>query len=437
MRSHPELSAEFAALGLEIPLLKALHKAGFKIPTEIQQRLIPLVLEGKDVLGQARTGTGKTAAFGLPILQKLDPTTPLAALVLVPTRELAVQVDIEIERFTEFHPRRCVPIYGGQKIMYQMHRLGKKPHLIVGTPGRVIDMLNRRAIHFDNIRFVVLDEVDRMLDIGFRDDIRRILSQVRTRHQTILVSATLNDEIKKLAHAYMTDPVEVDVSRDQLTVEEVQQTFVSVDPWDKYQMLVAVLEREKPKLAIIFTNTKHGARKLSKRLHASGLDALEIHGDLDQRKRDRVMDRFRKHQLKVLVATDLASRGIDVHAISHIINYDLPKDADAYVHRIGRTARMGAFGRAISLVNRDEGKFLTEIEMLTNQQIAEETIEGFVRRPPPREYQEAAAAAVVAPARSRYEAPVFGSGILDDAGSAPVMTKTLGAKFRPARRRRR
>jgi ATP-dependent RNA helicase DeaD len=440
MQKHQELPTKFAALGLETPLLKSLAAVGFEKPTEIQEKVIPPVLGGRDVMGMARTGTGKTAAFGLPILQLLDTHTPLGALILVPTRELAVQVAAELDRLGKHRKVRCIAVYGGQKVSVQLHQLGDKPHILVGTPGRVMDFLGRRAIHFNNIKFAVLDEVDRMLDIGFRDDIRKILSQVKTEHQTVLVSATLSDEVRRLARQYMNNPLELNVSQDQMTVEEVRQTYVSVDPWDKFACLKAILDREDIRLAIVFTNTKHGARKLARKLHQVGVEANEIHGDLLQRKRDRVMEGFRKHKIKVLVATDLASRGIDVQAISHIINYDLPKDPEVYVHRIGRTARMGNFGRAISLVGKDEGKYLTEVEMLINKEVPVEEVKGFTRRPPPREHlDDHPEEAVAAASMSRLQAPAFGDGSAaggSTATEAPIK-RTLGGKFRPARRRRR
>ncbi|MBN1491561.1 MAG: DEAD/DEAH box helicase, partial [Phycisphaerae bacterium] len=404
-------------------------------PTDIQRELIPVVLKGLDAMGQARTGTGKTVAFGLPISQMADPGKGLQAVVLTPTRELAVQVAAEILRVNEFTKLRCVPVYGGQKIAHQLHLLGRKPCIVVGTPGRMLDLLGRRALNFENLRVAVLDEVDRMLDIGFRDDIRRILSQIKPKHQTIFVSATLDDEIKRLAWQFMTDPVEVNVSRDELTVEEVAQAYFPVERWDKFRLLHMLIERDDPKLAIIFCNTKHAARKLAKRLHQAGLDAKEIHGDLVQQKRDRVMDRFRKHKLRLLVATDLAARGIDVQAITHIINYDIPMDPENYVHRIGRTARMGAFGRAYTLVSRDEGDQLTEIEKLINKMVPRETLDGFEPSPPPRESMEPVA---VTPLRkSRFEESLYGSSAEASATAAPPAPKTLGSKFRPARRRRR
>ncbi|MBI4581694.1 MAG: DEAD/DEAH box helicase, partial [Planctomycetes bacterium] len=353
MHKHLDLPAAFVELGIAPPFLIALKKMGFVEPSDVQRQVIPIALEGKDVLAQARTGTGKTAAFGLPILQMIRLEAPLQALILVPTRELAVQVAAELRRLAGDVPLHVVPVYGGQKISHQAHLLGRKPHVVVGTPGRVMDLLGRRLLNFGHIRFVVLDEVDRMLDIGFRDDIRKILSQVTSAHQTIFASATITDEIKNLAMRYTEAPIEVNVSRDLLTVEEVAQTYVTVDPWDKFDALTRLLKAENPHLAIVFCNTKHATRRLAKRLHGIGLNVKEIHGDLVQEKRERVMDRFRKHKVQVLVATDLAARGIDVHGISHIINYDVPDDPHVYVHRIGRTARMGSFGKAIMLVTRE------------------------------------------------------------------------------------
>jgi ATP-dependent RNA helicase DeaD len=294
------------------------------------------------------------------------------------------------------------------------------------------------VLRLDVIRIAVLDEVDRMLDIGFRDDIRRILSQVTHPHQTVFVSATLNDDIKKLARQYMNDPVEVNVSRDEITVDQVHQTYMTVERWDKYRLLRMLLDREKPRLAIIFCNTKHAARKLAHRLHESGIEAKEIHGDLVQQKRERIMDRFRRHNIHLLVATDLASRGIDVQGITHIINYDIPPDPHVYVHRIGRTARMGSFGKAITFVGREEGRQLTEVEMLINKQIDSDRIEGFQPSERPERSGLAPVSAGGSAHASRYTATVFGDG-----GAAAATTQTaarpkrLGAKFKPARRRRR
>ncbi len=431
MQKHPELPRPFADLGIEVRFLKALQKMRFVEPSDIQRKMIPQALAGVDILGQARTGTGKTAAFGLPVLQRLDPAGRLQAICLAPTRELAVQVTAELKRLAEFANLHVAAVYGGQKVATQLHQLGRKPHFVVGTPGRVMDFMGRGKLNIGNVRFVILDEVDRMLDIGFREDIKHILSQVSGPHQTIFVSATIDDEIKRLAKHYMRDPVEIDVSRDHLTVDEVDQTYVSVERYDKFHLLRMLLKQEESPIVIVFCNTKAGARKLARKLHDAGVDAKEIHGDLVQRKRDQVMDRFRRHQLQVLVATDLAARGLDVSAISHIINYDIPPDPQVYVHRIGRTARMGAMGVAISLVTKEEGKELTNIEKLINREIPPRTITGFVPRPPP----ERASEPKKPPAFSRLAAPVFSSGEAEVAAKKPP--KTLGSRFRTSRRRRR
>ena len=359
---HPPVPEAFAALGIRPSILRALAEASFVTPSEIQSLLIPRALAGGDLLGQARTGTGKTAAFGIPVLQRAIKGLATQAIILVPTRELAVQVESEIKRIAQFTPIRTVAVYGGQKITAQMKFLKHGPEVLVGTPGRVIDLLDRRIIDFQNIRFVVLDEVDRMLDIGFRDDIRNILSRVKgvsrrfendnspnsshngetegplddsaestepkqTHHQTIFVSATISPEIEKLSRQYMHEPVEKLIAPgadDKPTVEQVEQFYVSVEPWDKYRALRALMLQENPDLAIVFTRTKRSAEKVAKRLHADGIECREIHGNLAQNKRDSVMKSFRGGKFDVLVATDLASRGIDVAEVSHIVNYDIP-----------------------------------------------------------------------------------------------------------------
>lgn len=412
---HPAFPEAFAALGVRPSILRALGEEKFITPSEIQTLLIPKALAGFDILGQARTGTGKTAAFGIPILQKCERDGATQALVLVPTRELAIQVEAEIKRIGKYTPIRTVPVYGGQKIMAQMKFLRHNPQIVVGTPGRVIDLLDRRILDFRNIRFVVLDEVDRMLDIGFRDDIRNILSRVKGMRrsadansggesasgegeanndgspQTIFVSATIAGEIERLARTYMREPVEKLIAPgadDKPTVSEVEQYYLSVQQWDKYRLLRMLLERENPDLAIVFCRTKHGAQKLASKLHADGIECREIHGNLAQNKRDKVMKSFRGGKFDVLVATDLASRGIDVAEISHIINFDISEDPEVYVHRVGRTARMGAHGKAFTFVTREQGEELTKVENLINMIIPQAIIEGFEPRPTPSDWSE-------------------------------------------------
>jgi ATP-dependent RNA helicase DeaD len=409
---HPPVPDAFAALGVRPSILRALAEAKFTVPSEIQAMLIPRALAGVDLLGQARTGTGKTAAFAIPMLSIAVPGVSTQGIILVPTRELAQQVDAEVKRLGQYTPIRSVAVYGGQKIVAQMKFLKHHPEILIGTPGRVIDLLDRRIIDFVNVRFVVLDEVDRMLDIGFRDDIRNILSRVKgvqapqatdgqgneestgdrrgpRSHQTIFVSATISPEIEKLSRLYMREPIEKLIAPgadDKPTVENVEQYYLSCGEWDKYRLLRALLQEQNPDLAIVFCRTKRGAEKIAKRLHADGIECREIHGNLAQNKRERVMKSFRGGKFDVLVATDLASRGIDVADISHIVNYDIPEDPEVYVHRVGRTARMGAAGKAFTLVTPSQGDELTKVESLINMVIPLAKVEGFEPRPAPADW---------------------------------------------------
>lgn len=427
MQKHTDLPKAFADLGVDTPVLMGLRKVGFTEPSDIQRELIPPILAGRDILGQARTGTGKTAAFGIPALQRIDRDGRLQALCLVPTRELAVQVTAEIHRIGEFTGVHCVAVYGGQKIATQMHKLGKKHHFVIGTPGRVMDMIGRRILDISNVKIAILDEVDRMLDIGFRDDIRKILQCIKADHQTVFVSATIDDDIRKLALGYTNDPLQVNVSRDDITVDDVEQGYVTAERNDKFNLLKIILEHDNPESVIVFTNTKAAAHRLAKKLFDIGVEAMEIHGDLVQRKRDRVMDSFRKHRLKVLVATDLAARGIDVHNVTHIINFDIPVDPQVYVHRIGRTARMGARGKAVTFVSREEGRQLTEVERLINKEVPEMKYPGYSPSQP-RQQQERTVQVATGTAVAERQ--------ISSSGEAPKVRRTLGGRFRPKRRRR-
>lgn len=379
------ISPEFAALGLEPALLQALAEIHFFKPSEIQEKMIPVALTGRDVLGQARTGTGKTAAFGLPILQRLDLAQPFQAIVVVPTRELAVQVEAEFVRFAKHKPVRFGLCYGGTKISGQLKLLGRNPHVIVGTPGRIIDLWERRALPLANMKFVVCDEVDRMFDIGFRDDIRKILSACSTAHQTMFVSATIGEDIERMVRQHMYEPARVFTSdpEQELTNPQAQQFYVGVNPWDKQRALRLLMRQESPDLALVFCRTKRSVDKVAAGLCKDGIAASPIHGDLEQNKRERVMRGFKTGKIRCLVATDLASRGIDVHEITHVINYDIPEDPEVYVHRVGRTARMGATGKAFTFVAQGQAQLQTEIEKLINHLMEEYRIADFVPAPEP------------------------------------------------------
>ena len=384
---HPpvDLPKAFADLGLETALLYAVADIGFTKPSEIQEKLIPIALTGADVIGQARTGTGKTAAFGLPLLQRMDLQQAFQMIVVVPTRELAVQVEAELVRFAKHKPIRFALSYGGTKMSGQMKLMGRHPHVVVGTPGRIIDLWERGALPLRDMKFVVCDEVDRMFDIGFRDDIRKILGACESPHQTIFVSATINDDIERMVGKHMRNPQRVFTADPQgeLTNPEAQQFYCGVNPWDKQRALRMLMKKESPKLALVFCRTKRSVDKVAAGLNKDGISAEPIHGDLMQNKRERVMRGFKTGKIRVLVATDLASRGIDVHEISHVINYDIPEDPEAYVHRVGRTARMGATGKAITFVAHGQGQMQTEIEKLINHLMEEYRIEGFVPAPEP------------------------------------------------------
>ncbi|HMC65242.1 MAG TPA: DEAD/DEAH box helicase [Gemmataceae bacterium] len=394
----------FHTLGLSPSILSALQRAEYFEPTPIQAALIPEALSGRDVIGQAQTGTGKTAAFLLPFLdrwrEKNEPG-PLA-LVLAPTRELVVQVSMEARKLAPSRHFRTVAIYGGQRFRQQLTELKSGCHIAIGTPGRVLDHLGRGTLMLDRVRYVVLDEADRMLDIGFRPDIERILRRCPKQRQTFLLSATLPAPVLRLAQRYMIKPIHINLSPEQLTVESIRQTFMTVDEEHKFDLLLKVLDREKPRQCIIFCERKRWADELYRHLRRVRKGVAAMHGDLEQPERERIMQAFREAKIVCLVATDVVGRGIDVTNISHIINYDLPEDPENYVHRIGRTGRMGADGVAIAFVTREQGLQLTAIETLINKQLEEDRIEGFQAFTPRSDSPEPEAEA------PRPVVPVFG-----------------------------
>ncbi|MBT7728580.1 MAG: DEAD/DEAH box helicase, partial [Planctomycetaceae bacterium] len=352
--------------------------------------VIPRAIAGVDVLGQARTGTGKTASFVLPILELLTQSPGRGrgarALVMVPTRELAVQVRDEFEKLAAGSKMQCVAVYGGKPIKGQIDKLAKNPEVVVGTPGRVLDHMSRGTLLLSELELVTLDEADRMLDIGFRPDIEKILRRCPQSRQTLLLSATVPPPVAKLATRYMRDPEILDFSTNELSVETIEQFYFTVDPTRKFKLLEKVLEQEQPRQAIVFCRTKRGTDKIHERLQRHRKNEKTsvacIHGDLAQNVRDRVMRQFRDGQIQVLVATDVVGRGIDVSGVSHIINYDIPEFCDDYVHRVGRTGRMGREGIAYTFVAPEEGPQLTRIEMRIDKLLERKEVPGFVALDP-------------------------------------------------------
>lgn len=375
----------FKQLGLSPLTLKALAHVNYEVPSPIQAAFIPHALTGKDCIGQARTGTGKTAAFCLPILERIDPERKeVQAIVLTPTRELSAQVAAECERLAFTRPVRFACCVGGKHIQRQIDDIRKGAQVVIGTPGRVIDLINRRVLVLDTISLAVLDEADRMLDIGFRPDIEKILRRCPDQRQTLLLSATLPAPVERLARRYMHDPLRVDMSQDQVSVETVEQYYVTVDGDRKLRTLAQLLLQEKPRQAIVFCRTKRGADSLFNKLSRRLPQVAAIHGDLAQNVRDRVMKGFRDGSVRLLIATDVVGRGIDVSGVSHIINYDVPEFCDDYVHRIGRTGRLsGESGFAFTFVTREEGEQLTNIEIRINKLLPQYQFENFEasRRP--------------------------------------------------------
>jgi ATP-dependent RNA helicase DeaD len=369
----------FQHMGLSKNMLETLDKIGYEKPSPVQAGVIPLALQEYDVIGQARTGTGKTAAFAIPILEQLDMDAlhvKPQALILTPTRELAVQVENEFRRMAPDNVFCCC-LYGGRPINKQINQLAKGCHVVVGTPGRVIDHLNRGTLNIDQLWFVVLDEADRMLDIGFRPDIERILRRCPKERQTMLLSATLPEPIRRLAKQYMYRPKVINFSKDSVAAETIEQFYLNLPAQMKYDVLVKLLHRESPEQAIIFCRTKLGTEKLYRKLFKSGsLQAVgTLHGDMSQGARDAMMRDFRSAKIRYLVATDVVGRGIDITNVSHIINFDIPELSDDYVHRVGRTGRMGKQGVAYSLVTPEQGSELTAIEQKINTQLTNDPMQ--------------------------------------------------------------
>ncbi|HPH34515.1 MAG TPA: DEAD/DEAH box helicase [Methanoregulaceae archaeon] len=366
----------FTDLALPEPIAKAIKDLGFEEPTPIQSLAIPLLRDGKDVIGQAHTGTGKTAAYGIPIVERVDPAgkTP-RALVLCPTRELAIQVSEELRKLARYRRGLIIlPVYGGQPIERQLHALKAGVQVVIATPGRLLDHIDRRSITLSDVGTVVLDEADEMLDMGFRDDIEAILKKTPSGRQTVLFSATMSKEILDLASRYQHDPRTVQVMHDKLSVPKIEQSYFEVRESGKIDVLSKLLDLYDPQLTLIFANTKRRVDEIVSQLQARGYLAEGLHGDMNQSQRERVMGKFREGRIDILIATDVAARGIDVPAVDLVVNFDVPQDPEYYIHRIGRTGRAGKEGRSFTFVSGKEMWKLRDIQRFAKMKIALQSV---------------------------------------------------------------
>jgi len=372
----------FASLGLSTPILDAIAEQGYETPSPIQVQAIPAVLQGKDVMGAAQTGTGKTAGFTLPILERLSKGRPAQAnqaraLVLTPTRELAAQVADSVSIYGKHLPLRSAAVFGGVKINPQMIKLRKGVDVLVATPGRLLDLYNQNAVRFKHLEVLVLDEADRMLDMGFIHDIRKILNLLPKHRQNLMFSATFSKQIRDLAKGLVNDPIEISVSPRNTAVESVDQWIHPVDKKQKAALLTQLILDNRWQRVLVFSRTKHGANKLTRQLESAGIHAVAIHGNKSQSARTKALAEFKNGKIRILVATDIAARGLDIDQLPQVVNFDLPSVPEDYIHRIGRTGRAGATGQAISLVSADEFIQLSDIERLLRQLLARKLVEGY------------------------------------------------------------
>ncbi|MDH5433492.1 MAG: DEAD/DEAH box helicase [Gammaproteobacteria bacterium] len=372
----------FDSLALSDNILKAIKEQGYQTPSPIQAKAIPAVLAGKDVMAAAQTGTGKTAGFTLPILENLLKGQPAKAnqarvLILTPTRELAAQVEASVTTYGKYLSLTSAVVFGGVKINPQMIKLRKGVDILVATPGRLLDLYNQNAIRFEQLEVLVLDEADRMLDMGFIHDIKRIIAKLPKKRQNLMFSATFSDQIRTLAKGIVNQPVEISVSPPNTTTKSVTQWIHPVDKKKKPELLLHLITENRWKQVLVFSKTKHGANKLTRYLSEFGLNAAAIHGNKSQGARTKALAEFKQGTVKILVATDIAARGLDIDQLPHVVNFDLPQVAEDYVHRIGRTGRAGKTGQAISLVSADESKLLKDIERLTQQILERKLVDGF------------------------------------------------------------
>lgn len=362
---------KFDELGLDAEILKAIKRSGFEEATPIQGQTIPLVLQGKDVIGQAQTGTGKTAAFGLPIIQQIDVSKrEIQAVIISPTRELAIQTQEELFRLSKDKKGKVQVVYGGADIRRQIQNLRNAPQILVGTPGRLLDHIRRHTVDLSHVQTLVLDEADEMLDMGFLEDIESIISSVPDSRQTLLFSATIPKQILKIGEKFMTDPQVVKIKSKELTTDLVDQFYVKCREFEKFDTMTRIIDVQAPELTIIFGRTKRRVDELSKGLEARGYNAAGIHGDLTQQRRMSIMNKFKAGKLDILVATDVAARGLDISGVTHVYNYDIPQDPESYVHRIGRTGRAGHHGTSVTFVTPNEMDYLRVIERLTKKRMS-------------------------------------------------------------------
>jgi ATP-dependent RNA helicase RhlE len=385
---HQEIviSTSFESLGLLPELLRAVAEQGYTEPTPIQSQAIPIVLSGRDLLGAAQTGTGKTAGFTLPLLQRLAPMAtksfspalhPVRCLILTPTRELAIQVHESVKTYGKYVPLRSFCVYGGVNINPQIDELKRGVEILVATPGRLLDLVGQKAVNLGKVQILVLDEGDRMLDMGFIPDIKRIIALLPAQRQTLLFSATFSDEIRKLAQQFQKDPAKVEVARRNEPIALVTQYVYQIDANRKRELLSYLVKKNNWAQVLVFTKTKHGANRLATQLQKDGINADAIHGNKSQNARIRALEDFKEGKVKVLVATDIAARGLDIEDLPHVVNFDLPHVSEDYVHRIGRTGRAGQTGEALSLVGSEDRPLLAAIERLINRKIEVRHAEGF------------------------------------------------------------
>lgn len=361
----------FSELNISASTLKSVKRMGFEEATPIQEGTIKFGMEGRDIIGQAQTGTGKTAAFGIPLIEKVDPkNNNIQGLVIAPTRELAIQVSEEIYRIGQDKRVKILSVYGGQEIGRQIRALKNNPHIIVGTPGRLLDHINRRTLKLDNVQTLILDEADEMLNMGFIEDINTIMESVPPERQTLLFSATMPKPIQKIAEKFMKNPEIVKIQSKEMTVENIEQFFVKSHEREKFDILSRVINVHQPELAIIFGRTKRRVDELSHALSIRGYIAEGIHGDLSQAKRMSVLKQFKENKIDILVATDVAARGLDITGVTHVYNYDIPQDPESYVHRIGRTGRAGKSGVAVTFVTPREMGYLRIVEETTKKRMS-------------------------------------------------------------------